>query len=251
MNAVEGVKVLLISSGAGWVIWLLGALSVSTLAVALERWVFFRGQSCQPADLARRLDDRLSKGAFDETAAEFSRSPAVAARVAAAGLRLARLGPESAKRAMESSVALERRQLERRLAFIGTVGNNAPFIGLFGTVIGVIHAFEELGHGAPGHGGAGAVAAVGASQAVMTGLAEALVATAIGIAVALPAIAFYNALQRRVTMLLQETDAISSLVLAYLSADPGAGSGGGEPRRTPNGSERERAAAGARLGEAS
>jgi biopolymer transport protein ExbB len=62
MNAVEGVKVLLISSGAGWVIWLLGALSVATLAVALERWAFFRGQSCQPAELARLLDERLSKG---------------------------------------------------------------------------------------------------------------------------------------------------------------------------------------------
>jgi len=249
MNAVEGVKVLLISSGAGWVIWLLGALSVSTLAVALERWAFFRGQSCQPAELARLLDERLSKGAFEETAAEFSRSPAVAARVAAAGLRLARLGPGSAKHAMESAVALERRQLERRLAFVGTVGNNAPFIGLFGTVIGVIHAFEELGQGMPGHGPS-AAAAAGASQAVMTGLAEALVATAIGIAVALPAIAFYNALQRRVTMLLQETDAISSLVLAYLSADAGRGSGGGSPYPKPTASEREPGAS-PRLEEAS
>jgi biopolymer transport protein ExbB len=247
MNAVEGVKLLLISSGAGWVIWALGALSVATLAVALERWIFFRNQSCQPAEMARRLDERLSRGALVETAAEFSRSRAIAARVAAAGLRLARLGPESAKRAMESAVALERRLLERRLAFIGTVGNNAPFIGLFGTVIGVIHAFEELGHGAPVHGSA--AGAVGASQAVMTGLAEALVATAIGIAVALPAIAFYNALQRRVAMLLQETDAISSLLLAYLSADRGGGTGG--PRGSPGGPAPDRAGAGALVEEAS
>jgi biopolymer transport protein ExbB len=251
MNAVEGVKLLLISSGAGWVIWVLGALSVATLAVALERWVFFRGQSCQPSELARKLDERLSSCAWEEAAAEFSRSAAVAARVAAAGLRLARLGPESARRAMDSAVALERRLLERRLAFVGTVGNNAPFIGLFGTVIGVIHAFEELGRGAPGHSGTGAAAAAGASQAVMTALAEALVATAIGIAVALPAIAFYNALQRRVTMLLQETDAISSLVLAYLSARASAGPGGGEPRLSANGRERERSGPGAPLEEAS
>jgi biopolymer transport protein ExbB len=220
MNAVEGVKILLINTGAGWVLWLLGALSVATLAVALERWLSYRGQAADPLALARRLHERLSQGAIDETGAELSEAPEVAARVAAAGLRLARLGPESAKRAMESAVALERRTLERGLAFIGTVGNNAPFIGLFGTVIGVIHAFEELGHGAPGHG-ASATAAAGASQAVMTALAEALVATAIGIAVALPAVAFYNALQRRVAMLLQETDAVSSLVLAYLSAEPG------------------------------
>jgi biopolymer transport protein ExbB len=250
MNAVEGVKVLLINSGAGWVIWLLGALSVATLAVALERWIFFRGQSCEPTGLARLLDVRLSQGAVEETAAELSRSPAVAARVAAAGLRLARLGTESAERAMDSAVALERRLLERRLAFVGTVGNNAPFIGLFGTVIGVIHAFEELGHGVPGHGGAGAAAAAGASQTVMTALAEALVATAIGIAVALPAIAFYNALQRRVTLLLEETDAITSLVLAYLSADVGAGRGGGRRSLAPTGGERAQAGGDATLEEA-
>ena len=221
MDAVQAVKALLINSGAGWVLWLLAGLSVASLAVALERWLSYLGQSSRAAALARHLDERLSRGAFAETAGELARSRSVAARVAAAGLRLAPLGPESAQRAMESAVALERRSLERRLAFLGTVGNNAPFIGLFGTVIGVIHAFEELGRGTPGQAGASAAAAAGASQAVMTALAEALVATAIGIAVALPAIAFYNALQRRVAILLQETDAVSSLVLAYLSARPG------------------------------
>jgi biopolymer transport protein ExbB len=233
MNAVEAVKLLLLGSGAGWVLWLLGALSVATFAVGLERWFAYRGQAADAASLARVLDERLAHGAFAETAAELQTSRAVAARVAAAGLRLAQLGPESAKRSMESAVALERRTLERRVAFLGTVGNNAPFIGLFGTVIGVIHAFEELGHGAPGHG-ASAAAAAGASQAVMTALAEALVATAIGIAVALPAIAFYNVLQRRMAMLLQETDAISSLVLAYLSAEPGALPDPQGPRREPS-----------------
>jgi len=221
MDAVQAVKVLLINSGAGWVLWLLAGLSVATLAVALERWVSYLGQTSRVARVAQGLDERLARGAFAETAAELAGSRKLAERIAAAGLRLAPLGPESARLGMESAVALERRSLERRLAFLGTVGNNAPFIGLFGTVIGVIHAFEELGRGTPGQAGAGAAAAAGASQAVMTALAEALVATAIGIAVALPAIAFYNALQRRVATLLQETEAISSLVLAYLSAVPG------------------------------
>jgi len=218
MNAVEGVKALLIDSGAGWVLWLLAALSVAALGVAIERWLFLRRQAARPDALARLLDARLSRGEIEATAAELGRSPAVAARVAAAGLRLAPLGVESVERAMESAVALERGVLERRVAFLGTLGNNAPFIGLFGTVIGVIHAFEELGRGATGHGAAGAA---GASQAVMTALAEALVATAIGIAVALPAIASFNVLQRRVALLLQETEAITSLVLAYLSAEGG------------------------------
>ena len=118
---------------------------------------------------------------------------------------------------MQSAAALERTRLERGLAFLATIGNNAPFVGLFGTVVGVIHAFEELGHAAPGHGATstGQVA----SQAVMAGIAEALVATAVGIAVALPAVAAYNYLQRRVSALLSGTDVLSNLVLAYIGDD--------------------------------
>jgi hypothetical protein len=59
-------------------------------------------------------------------------------------------GTEAADKAMQSAAALERGRLERWLAFLATVGNNAPFVGLFGTVVGVIHAFEELGTHAPG-----------------------------------------------------------------------------------------------------
>jgi biopolymer transport protein ExbB len=142
----------------------------------------------------------------------------VAATIARAGLRLARLGPAAADKAMQSAVALERGRLEARLAFLGTVGNNAPFVGLFGTVIGVIQAFEELGHGAPGHASGASAASQVASSAVMSSIAEALVATAVGIAVALPAVALYNYLQRRVTALLSGADVLTNLVLAYLSA---------------------------------
>src|SRR5262249_48808284 len=118
---------------------------------------------------------------------------------------------------------------ERWLAYLGTVGNNAPFIGLFGTVIGVIGAFEELGHGAPGHGvgSSSAAAAQVASQAVMSSIAEALVAPAAGILVALPAVAAYNYFQRRIAFLLSGTEVLSNLVLAYLSAEKPASPGGG------------------------
>jgi biopolymer transport protein ExbB len=132
---------------------------------------------------------------------------------------------------MESATALERGLLERRLVYLGTLGNNAPFVGLFGTVVGVIHAFEELGHAAPGHAGGASAAAQVASQGVMTAVAEALVTTAVGIAVALPAIALYNYLQRRVATLLTESEALSSLVLAYLSGTPRPPAGGDDGGR--------------------
>jgi biopolymer transport protein ExbB len=191
---------------------------VASVAVAVERWLCYRRRGGDLRGLAVELDHSLSAGEFQQAIAELERSPAVAASIAAAGLRLARLGPVAVDKAMQSATALERVALEKRLAFLGTLGNNAPFVGLFGTVIGVIKAFEELGHNAPEHAAAAAGAANQvASQAVMTGVAEALVATAVGIAVALPAVAAYNYLQRRVSSLLSGGDVLSNLVLAYLS----------------------------------
>lgn len=217
MSAMESVKEVLLASGAGWVLWFLGALSMSSLALAAERWLYLRRRGGDLEALARALDEQLRSGDFARARQALEASPAVAARVADAGLRLVDRGTGAAEKAMQSAAALERGRLERGLAFLATIGNNAPFVGLFGTVVGVIHAFEELGHAAPGHGAtaAGQVA----SQAVMAGIAEALVATAVGIAVALPAVAAYNYLQRRVTALLAGTDVLTNLVLAYVASD--------------------------------
>jgi len=219
VSPVEAVKQLFIGSGAGWVLWLLVVLSVASFAIIVERAIFFRKRGGDLRVLADGLDRSLSQGKVDEAIEELKRSDSVAAGIAASGLRLAHLGPEAVEKAMQSAAALERGRLEARLAYLATLGNNAPFVGLFGTVIGIIRAFEELGHVAPGHGGAAAAAQV-ASQGVMTGIAEALVTTAVGIAVALPAVAAYNYLQRRVTSLLGGAEVLDNLVLAYLSGEP-------------------------------
>ncbi len=225
MNSMESVKQVLLASGAGWVLWLLAALSIASLALAVERWLYLRSRGGDLEALARQLDEHLQRDDFPRARHILERSPSVAARVADAGLRLADRGTEAADKAMQSAAALERSRLERWLAFLATVGNNAPFVGLFGTVVGVIHAFEELGHAGPGHGAtaAGQVA----SQAVMASIAEALVATAVGILVALPAVAAYNYLQRRVAALLSGTEVLSNLVLAYIADDVGS------PRKAP------------------
>jgi biopolymer transport protein ExbB len=233
MSAMEAVKDVLLASGAGWVLWFLGLLSMSSLALAAERWAYLRRRGGNLEALARDLDERLDAGDFAGARRALEASPAVAARVADAGLRLADRGVEAAEKAMQSASALERTRLERGLAFLATIGNNAPFVGLFGTVVGVIHAFEELGHAAPGHGAtsAGQVA----SQAVMAGIAEALVATAVGIAVALPAVAAYNYLQRRVVGLLSGSDVLSNLVLAYVADEGRDRPPAGEVRRGVDG----------------
>jgi biopolymer transport protein ExbB len=220
MTTVEAIKSFFIGSGAGWVLWLLGGLSVVSLAIAVERWLCYRKRGGNLRALGDLVDRRLSAGEVDEAIADLKKSPSVAAAIAASGLRLAYLGAPAVEKAMQSATAFEKSQLEKRLAYLGTLGNNAPFIGLFGTVIGVIQAFEELGHGAPGHGGGASAASQVASQAVMSGIAEALVATAVGIAVALPAVAAYNYLQRRLASLIASADVLSNLVLAYLSGTP-------------------------------
>jgi biopolymer transport protein ExbB len=216
LSTIETVKRILLASGAGWVLWFLGALSMASLALAVERWLYLRRRGGDLEALARALDEHLASGDFASARRVLEASPSVAARVADAGLRLAERGTESAEKAMQSASALERGRLERWLAFLATVGNNAPFVGLFGTVVGVIHAFEELGHSAPGHA---AAAGQVASQAVMASIAEALVATAVGILVALPAVAAYNYLQRRVTSLLSGAEVLTNLVLAYIADD--------------------------------
>jgi biopolymer transport protein ExbB len=133
------------------------------------------------------------------------------------GLDEADRGAKSASEAMIGARALQRVKLERRLAYLGTLGNNAPFVGLFGTVIGVVQAFEVLGK----QDAAMAVseAAQGmAPQEVMAAIAEALVATAVGLFVAIPAVAMYNIFQRRLKSILANTDALGSVLLAHLVA---------------------------------
>jgi biopolymer transport protein ExbB len=195
----------------------LGALSLLSVAIIVERWLFYRASECDAQVMARVLASRLAERDFGGAIERLGESPSIASMIAAAGLQLADRGPAAADKAMQSAAALQRGRLERWLAYLGTVGNNAPFIGLFGTVVGVIGAFEALGQGGSASGSPAGAAAQVASQAVMSAIAEALVATAVGILVALPAVAAYNYFQRRMASLLSATEVLSNLVLAYLS----------------------------------
>jgi biopolymer transport protein ExbB len=221
MNTVETIKDLFVRSGASWVLWLLFALSAGSLAIALERWLFFRSKDDDVRALAAELDVHLSSGSIAAGLETLRSLRTVGAAVARAGLRLAPRGPAAAEKGMQSATSAERKALEARLAYLGTLGNNAPFVGLFGTVIGVILAFEQLGQ-ATGSAGTGAASQV-ASAAVMAAIAEALVATAVGIGVALPAVAAYNYFQRRIATMLDDAETLSTLVLAYLMSNTGAG----------------------------
>lgn len=213
-NIVEWLKNLMTQFGAAWVMWLLVLLSVISVAIMLERGWFYFSLRDDLAKLASQLRDFLRKGDLDGARKRLQASPSAEAAVVMAGLNEADRGAKSAEEAMEGAAALQRIKLERRLAFLGTLGNNAPFIGLFGTVIGVVQAFEALGKSDATNASAAAMA----PQMVMAAIAEALVATAVGLAVAIPAVVMYNWFSRHAKSILANTEALTRVLMAHLSA---------------------------------
>ena len=214
MNLVEWLQGLMTSFGAQWVMWLMIVLSVISVAVMLERgWFYFSLRDDIPK-LASDLRNLLRDADVDGAIRTLQASPSAEAAVVVAGLLEADRGMKAADEAMQGATALQRMKLERRLAYLGTLGNNAPFIGLFGTVIGVVQAFQQLGK-------QGMTTAASASSAaptqVMASISEALVATAVGLVVAIPAVAMYNFYQRLSRSTLANTDALSHVLLSYLA----------------------------------
>jgi len=211
MNIVERSKDMLLEVGAAPILYLMIALSVVSLAIILERAWFFLVSAEDLTRLAQALDEKLAAGDLAGARALTDGSRSIEGAIIRAGLVGGERGADSASEAMASATAIGRLQLERRLSFLGTLGNNAPFVGLLGTVIGIVQAFNELERA--GLGGS-------ASSDIMGAIAEALVATAIGLAVAIPAVAAFNYFQRRIKTTLGNAEALEHIVLSHLKGAP-------------------------------
>lgn len=212
---IERVKSAMVGLGAGWVLILMLILSVVSLAIMLERaWLYWSLRDDVP-ELMRDLGRLLRGGDLDGARRRLEASPSAEAAVVIAGIVEAGMGHEAAEEAMLGASALQRLKLEKRLIFLGTLGNNAPFIGLLGTVIGILAAFDELGKA---KNATMQASAAFAPEQVMNSIAEALVATAIGLLVAIPAVASFNTFQRIVRTTLANTEALSHVLLAHLKA---------------------------------
>lgn len=191
--------------GDAAVLWLLVAASVTSLAVCIDRWRSFRRDRVDFASFLHELGLRVERG-DEEGARELARrTGGVEGRVAAAGLSCFAKGPASVEEAMMSCLVIERSRMEKNLVILGTLGNNAPFVGLFGTVLGIIKAFNDLALS----GGSG-------TSAVMTGISSALVATAFGILVAIPAVAANNYFQTRLKRSLSNAQSLIHMLQSYL-----------------------------------
>lgn len=191
--------------GAEWVMWLLVILSIASVGVMIERALFLRARRIDVETLARDVKNALSGDDLDQLEQQYRGSPAMAAQVALRGLGARAGGIDAVSEAMNSEKTRARKEHERYLVILGTLGNNAPFIGLFGTVIGVIQAFQDLS--ADSQGGA---------EVVMGGISEALVATAVGLLVAIPAVIAFNYFNRRVRDAVTVTDDIAHTILSEL-----------------------------------
>lgn len=199
---------LFIYLGTEWVLWLLLVLSVISLAITIERIIHFSRFSEDTDAAEEELRKQLDENAVESAKTWFDSRNSHTARVVSRGLAAVGGGAKAAEEAMAGATLRERLKMERGLAFLGTLGNNAPYIGLFGTVLGIIRAFRDL-----------AANTAEGSEAVMSGIAEALVATAVGLLVALPAVALFNVFQRRIRSMLVATDSLSRVLLAYANRE--------------------------------
>ena len=176
---------LMLRAGSRWVLWLMLGLSLAAITIIIERVWFFVQERAPRLALANALRALAEKGPADALA-KLAGARSMEAAVARSCLAHAAEGAPAVEEHKAAALEDERMRYEKRIAFLGTLGNNAPFIGLFGTVLGIIRAFHDL-----------AGNTMQGTQAVMSGIAEALVATGVGLLVALPAVATYNTFIRR------------------------------------------------------
>jgi biopolymer transport protein ExbB/TolQ len=192
--------------GAEWVMWVLLLLSIISIALMVERLMYYYRTKIDTDDLAARLDEQLRarnlQGAWQLV--KDTHTYCIESAVVAAGLIALRGGAHAASEAMLSVKARMRPALDANLSILATIGSNAPFVGLLGTVLGIIKAAHDLTSEASQNN----------PNAVMSGVFEALVATAVGLFVAIPAVVAYNLFQRRVRKRLADVDSLAHLVLA-------------------------------------
>ncbi len=210
MNIIEQFKSFALL-GAEWVMWVLIVLSIISVTVMIERIIYFWGQRPDVGQLIDKTRQFLTAKDFNGAREYLKAIKGVSSAIALEALAEAEKGTHAVEEAASSARIREKLRLEKNLAFLGTVGNNAPFVGLFGTVIGIIQSFHDL-----------SLNATGGASTVMAGISEALVATAIGLLVAIPAVAAYNAFGRRIRKLLGDADALVHIILSGLGAkEPG------------------------------
>ncbi len=174
-----------------WIIGLLLLLSVWSIAIIIERVVVLALRAGKEEALQANIRILAQQGKTAEAMDLLRKSRRSSARVLLRVLGHMKQSGLSFEDSLSIGITQEKLDLERRTAILGTLGNNAPYIGLLGTVLGIIHAFHSLSQQIQG-----------GPSVIMAGISEALVATALGLFIAIPAVVAYNYFSRSIRKIL-------------------------------------------------
>jgi biopolymer transport protein ExbB/biopolymer transport protein TolQ len=197
------------------VVFVLAIMSAYSISVMIERWISYRQARKQSRDFTPAVAECLKEGKIDEAIAlgeQYNKSHL--AKVLVTGLHELQAHAKSkeipgetvdaARRALERATAINIEDLKRGLGALATIGSTAPFVGLFGTTVGIINAFQGM-----------KTEETAGIAAVAGGIAEALVTTAFGLFVAVPAVWAFNAFTNRIETFTVEMDNSSSELIDY------------------------------------
>ncbi|MEK2644111.1 MotA/TolQ/ExbB proton channel family protein [Bdellovibrio sp. BCCA] len=187
------------------VLWILLLLSIMSIGMILERYFALKKVSSESQRVRARIKLALQSNSLEDVE-DLAKDPnSIEGRAAGYALKhMKDSGSKGLEEIFNTFALTERPELEKFLGFLATVGSNAPYVGLFGTVLGIMKAFNDL-----------ATAPEAGQQTVMAGISMALVATAAGLFVAIPAVAFYNYYSKQVKSIFQNLESVKELCLAY------------------------------------
>jgi len=184
----------------GWAIGILAILSIIVFAILLDRRSYYKKNLKSRKDVMDYLGSYLKPKNFSEALETAERNGSFLDKVISAGIT-AKAEKNDPIQAMEREAKVQLLLLEKRLPLLATIGSIAPYVGLFGTVLGIIRAFQDL-----------ALANQGGAAVVSQGISEALISTAAGLFVAITAVFFYNLFQARLNVAAQEAEIVISEV---------------------------------------
>ncbi|MBK9040639.1 MAG: MotA/TolQ/ExbB proton channel family protein [Bdellovibrionales bacterium] len=187
------------------VLFLLIALSIASLIVIFERYVRL-GRIAKSSKKQRdKLEEVLARGNMSEIDTLQLVDGSLEARLVKRGMtHLKQNGRKGLEESFSTFVQFEQPKVERSLTFLATVGSNAPYIGLFGTVLGIMKSFNDLAN-----------ATNAGQQTVMVGISAALIATAAGLMVAIPNILAFNYFQKQVKAIIAGLESFKDALIAY------------------------------------
>jgi biopolymer transport protein ExbB len=192
-------------AGASGILILMALVSLISVSIMIERYFSLRKLSASSATISRDFRKLLESRDLTQIQELSKSSDSLESKALSYGLGFVQKnGTDGLDELFNSFKTIERPTLEKNLNVLGTIASNAPYVGLLGTVLGIMKAFNDLAN-SPGQG----------NEVVMAGIGHALVSTAIGLAVAIPAVIGFNYFQKKVGLVLNNIDAARDLCLAF------------------------------------